>query len=457
MADTLSSSSRSSLPMTGKALPDEMASLTTHADTGRVGRIGLWVLCIGFGGFLLWASLAPLDEGVPAPGTVALDTKRKAVQHLTGGIVKEVLVGEGQRVKVGQPLIRLDDATARANYESQRQRYYGLRAMQGRLTAELAMQDKILFAPDLMAAAGADPLIKQQMLTQEQLLRSRRSSLAATLQSMQESIQGQQILMSSYRNIETSRNHQLSSFNEELKNTRGLVSEGYAPRNKVLELERQVAESTAAITEMQGNTLRGQSSINEMRQRALAAQQDYRKETENLLADVNREVQGDEEKFKALQADLGRTEIRSPAEGQVVGLAVQTVGGVIAPGQKLMDIVPDNEGVLVESHVAPNLIDKVHAGLPVDVRFSSFANSPSLVVQGKVTSVSGDLLQDAATTPPYFLARVEITPEGRKELGTRVMQPGMPAEVVFKTGERTMIKYLLHPLVKRLAASMKEE
>jgi membrane fusion protein, protease secretion system len=135
---------------------------------------------------------------------------------------------------------------------------------------------------------------------------------------------------------------------------------------------------------------------------------------------------------------------------------VQTVGAVIQSGQKLMDIVPDNELLLVEAKVAPNLIDRVHSGLPVDVRFNSFANSPQLVVDGKVVSVSGDLLteQNGAT---YFLSRVSVTPEGYKKLGKRTLQAGMPVEVVFKTGERSLLTYLLHPLTKRIAAAMKEE
>jgi membrane fusion protein, protease secretion system len=138
---------------------------------------------------------------------------------------------------------------------------------------------------------------------------------------------------------------------------------------------------------------------------------------------------------------------------------VQTVGGVIGPGQKLMDIVPDDEQLIVEAKVAPNLIDRVHAGLPVDMRFNSFANSPQLVVQGKVLSVSRDLLSEQVgqTMQQYYLSRVTVTPEGHKELGKRVLQAGMPVEVVFKTGERSMLTYLLHPLTKRIAASMKEE
>ena len=144
------------------------------------GRIGLWALAIAFGGFLLWAALAPLDEGVPAQGLVAIDTKRKAVQHLSGGIVKEVLVREGDKVQEGQLLIKLDSAVARSNYEAVRQRYLGLRAMQGRLMAEQSQQSKITFHPDLQAAAS-DPLIRQQMQNQEQLFMTRRSLLRIKL------------------------------------------------------------------------------------------------------------------------------------------------------------------------------------------------------------------------------------------------------------------------------------
>jgi protease secretion system membrane fusion protein len=163
------------------------------------------------------------------------------------------------------------------------------------------------------------------------------------------------------------------------------------------------------------------------------------------------------EKFRALQDELGRTQVRSPAAGQVVGLNMQTVGGVIGPGQKLMDIVPEKEPLLLEARVAPHMIDRVRADMPVDVRFSSFAHSPQLVVDGKVVSISGDLLTDPANNTQYYLARVSITPEGMKNLGKRQLQPGMPVEVVFNTGERTLLTYLLHPLTKRIAASMKEE
>ena len=438
------------------------ATAPTHggppADTGRAARVGLWALGLGFGGFLLWAALAPLDEGVPAQGTVMVDTKRKTVQHLSGGIIKRVLVGEGELVQEGQVLIELDAATARANYESVRQRYLGLRAMQGRLEAEQADAKSVSFHPDLVEAAS-DPLIKNQMDTQRQLFQSRRASLLASLRGIEESIRGQEALLQTYQSMLEPRRNQLALVAEELEHTRGLVAEGYAPRNRQLELQRQVAESNAAIAELMGNSVRAQRAIAELRQQALSRKQEYRKEVETELGNVLREVQSDAEKLLAVRADLERTEIRSPASGQAIGLAVQTVGGVIQPGQKLMDIVPEDEPLLLEAKIEPHLIDKVRAGLKTDVRFNAFSHSPQLVVEGEIVSVSSDLLteQVGGGQIAYYLARVKVTPEGMAVLGRRRLQPGMPAEVIIKTGERSMLTYLLNPLTKRLAASMKEE
>ena len=424
--------------------------------TGSAARIGLWALALGFGGFLLWAGMAPLDEGVPAQGMIAIDTKRKSVQHLSGGLVKEVLVGEGSIVTEGQVLVRLGETVARANYESIRQRYLGLRAMEGRLLTEQQGGANIVFHPDVQASIK-DPQIRQVVMTQEQLMASRRASLRADLQSNEESIQGQLGLIQSYESMLANRKNQQALLDEELTNTRGLVKEGYVPRNRQLELERMTAEISSGIAELQGNTIRASRAVAELRQRAIVRQQEYRKEVDSLLTDVAREVYGDAERYTAAKEDLARTEIKSPASGQVVGLAIQTVGSVISPGQKLMDIVPEDQTLLVEVRVAPHLIDRVKADLPVDVRFSSFAHTPQLVVDGKVVSVSGDLLTDPQNGVAYYLARVGVTANGYKQLGKRQLQPGMPVEVIFLTGERSMLTYLLSPLTKRLAASMKEE
>lgn len=433
--------------------PSQLDEVT---DTGRPMRVGLWALAIGFGGFLLWASIAPLDEGVPTDGMVVLDTKRKAVQHLSGGIVREVLVKEGDLVQEGQALVVLDEATVRANYEAVRQRYLNLRAMQARLLAERQRSQQPVFHPDLLEAAQ-DPLIQTQMAVQTQLAQTRLSALRADIQALEENILGQQAMMASYQTMQTQRRMQLGLLEEQLTQTRGLVAEGYAPRNQQLDLERSVAETRSALAELAGNMERSLRAIAETRQRILARQQGFQQEVEGQLTSVQQEVEAEGERYRAVRAELGRTEIRAPATGQVVGLAVQTVGGVTQPGQKLMDIVPADEPLLLETRVAPHLIDRVHAGLKTDVRFSAFSHSPELVVQGQVVSVSKDLLADP-NGAPYYLARVMITPQGIQALGPRrIIQPGMPAQVIVKTGERSLLTYLLAPLTRRLAASLKEE
>jgi protease secretion system membrane fusion protein len=427
-------------------------------DTAHSMRVGLLVLVLGLGGAVLWAALAPLDEGVPASGMVAIDTKRKAVQHQQGGIVSEVLVKEGSMVKAGDLLIRLNDSAVRANYAAINQQYMTLRAMEGRLMAEQADAPKITFHEDLLKAKD-DREVRLQLANQEHLFISRRSAIQAELAAIQELIHGYEAQLQSYAGLLENRKIQLSWAQEELKGIRDLVSEGYAPRNRQMELERTAAELSGSTADLQGNILRTNRSISEQKLRIIQRRQEYRKEVETQLSEVRREVQADAEKVKASSEELARSAIRAPAEGQVVGLAVQTVGAVIGPGQKLMDIVPENETLLLEARVAPHMIDRVHPGLEVDARFSSFAHSPQLVVTGRVISVSADLIieQQSANTPPYYLARVAVTPDGMKQLGNRHMQPGMPVEVIFKTGDRTVLTYLLHPLTKRIAASMKEE
>lgn len=426
------------------------------ADSSRPARAGLWALGLGFGGFLLWAGFAPLDEGVPTPGQVAIDTKRKVVQHQTGGIVREVRVKEGQIVKAEQILLRLDDGVSRANFETVRQRYLAVRAMEGRLLAEQTEQPRITFHRDLLEAAD-DSLTKQHMLNQELLFQSRRQALQAELNALNASAQGQEAAIGGFQGLLASRRRQLELLEEELAAIRDLVKDGYAPRTRQMELERNIAENQGMIAELLGNTQRARNTISELKMRSLQRRQEYRKEVDTQLADVRREVQADAEKFRATAEELARTDIRASADGQVVGLAVQTVNGVIQPGQTLMDIVPDDAELLLETKVAPHLIDRVRAGQTADVRFSAFAHSPQLVVEGRVESISGDLITEPQTRLQYYLARVSVTPEGLKELGSRRLQAGMPVEAVIKTGERTFLTYLLHPLTKRLATSMKEE
>jgi len=426
-------------------------------DTGRPMRTGYRVLGFGLGLFLVWAAFAPLDEGVPAPGTVMLDTKRKAVQHQQGGIVSEVLVGEGQMVQEGDTLIRLDAANMRANFESVKQNYMAFRAQEGRLLAEQLDQSDINFHPDLISAAD-DPFVKQHMDNQLSLFHARRSGRKAEINAINESILGQQAILQSLRDVLPYRQEQLQLLFTELQGIKDLVSEGYAPRNRQSELERQHAEISANLADLHGNIARNTNTVAELRLRAVQRQQEFRQEVGSQLAEVRRQVEADGERLRAVSAELARTEIKAPTTGQVVGLNIQTVGGVVQPYQTLMDIVPENEVLLLEVNVPPHLIDRISLDDVVDVRFNNFSHSPQLVVEGKLVSISQDLLSDPrGQIPPYYLARVVLTKTGMEQLSSRVMQPGMPAEVLIKTGRRSLLTYLLHPLVKRIASSLTEE
>lgn len=389
MADTqqsLSSSSTSKVPATKK-----------YHDTRSPIRLGIWILLVGFGSFLLWASFAPLDEGVPCQGTVGIATKRKVVEHLRGGTVEQVHVREGEMVQEGQALITLDSQAARARFDEIHQHYIGVRAMADRLQAEMRGAGSISFHPDLLRDSNKT-LVYKNIENQKALFNSRRQTL--------------QILT------------------EQLAAIKSLVSEGYAPLSQQRDLELKIA--------------------------------DFKSNTASQLAQVQLEVEADAEKSRALAAELADTEIRSPATGQVVGLQVQTIGAVIQPGQKIMDIVPLNEGLLIDAKVPPHLIDSVRHGLSVDVTFSAFAHAPQLVVEGMVESLSKDIVTDPPTSAAqpgasYYLARIAVTKTGLQQLGKREMQPGMPATVVIKTGERSLLTYLIDPLMKRIQVSMKEE
>ena len=427
------------------------------SDTKPVIRLGFWVLIVGFGLFLLWAAFAPLDEGVAAPATVSIETRRKTIQHMVGGVVQSVAVKEGQQVKQGDLLITLDDATIRANHEAVRQNYLSQRALESRLLAEISNAGAIKFHPDLLAAK--DPIAAQHMLVQQQLFNSRRASQQAEIAAARQSIAGTEGQIAGMRQMLDSRRAQASIQDQQVKNVRSLAEDGFAPRNQALQLEQNQAELRTTMADLQTNILRQQSAIAELKLKIAQREQEYLKEVSTNLAEVRREVQANQEKLVAMSTELGRMQIKSPVDGQVIGLQVAGQGSVVQPGQHLMDIVPQGATLLLDVKIPPQVIDRVKVGETAEVRFSTFADAPQLVVHGKIVSLAQDSISEqvAGGVQTYYLARAALTPEGQKALGNRTLQPGMTAEVLVKTGERSLLTYMLHPLMKRIATAMTEE
>ncbi len=435
----------------------EANEVQLDTDTRPAIRLGFWVLIVGFGLFVAWAAFAPLDEGVSAPATVSVETRRKNVQHLQGGVVQKVLAKEGAEVKAGDVLIVLDDAATRATFEAVRQNYLAQRALESRLLAEVVGAPAITFHADLLAKG--DPVAMQHMSVQQQVFASRRASQGAEIAAGRQAITGLEGQIVGMQQMLASRKSQAAIQTRQLGNVQALAEEGFAPRNQALQLEQAQAELNTALADLQTNILRAQSSIAETKLRIAQREQEYVKEVSSQLADVRREVQANQERLVAITAELGRTQVRSPVDGQVIGLTVPGPGAVVTPGQRLLDVAPRGELLLLDAKVPPHVIDRVKAGDQAEVRFSTFANSPSLVVHGRVASLSQDALSEqfGGAVITYYLARVAITPEGMKALGDRSLQPGMQAEVLIKTGERSLLTYLLHPLTKRIASAMTED
>ena len=444
-------------PPVQTSLPDLVED---EVNTQQPIRLGAAVLVVGLGAFLLWAGFAPLDQGVPASGTVAIETRKKTIQHSTGGVVKDVLVKEGQWVKEGDVLIEVSDTQARANNETIRQAYLSQRAVEARLEAELKNAASIHFGSDI-TANKADPFVQQLTMTQQNLFAARRASFEAEVSALEQSIHALKDQLWGVDQSLVNRLVQIQLQEKHLKSIKSLAEEGYAPKNQVLQMEQTQTELKTALSDLKSNQSRLSRSIEESQFRMAQRKQDYQKDVMGLLAEVKKEVQAGKERLTTTNEELVRTQIKSPVDGQVVGMSISATGGVVMAGQKLMDVVPKSEALLIDAKVLPHIIDKVHTGMNVSVRFNTFANTPQLVVPGKLVALTSDVITDPSAgmggISSYYLGRVEITPEGLKVLGSRMLQPGMPTEVLFKVGERTLLQYIMYPLTKRIAASLKEE
>lgn len=431
-----------------------------ETDERKVVRFGYLTLALGFGGFMLWAALAPLDEGIPGVGMVSVDTKRKVIQHLRGGIVETIKVRDGQKVKAGEVLVTLVDTEIKTQLDITSGEFWQMQATQARLLAERDSLPTPQFPQDLITAAAQDSRAKDAMDAQRQLFTARRLALNSEQGALEETITGLQQQIKGVQSVQQGKKTQIELIEKELSSLRGLVEEGFVPRNKLYELERILAELRGSYGDTMATVARAQSAISETRLRKSQRLQDYRKEVESQLADVQRNVGATGEKKKALEEELERTVIKSPTDGAVVGLEIHTIGGVVRSGERIMDIVPEGDLLVVDARLPINLIDKVRIGQLADMHINIVMPGGAYpVIEGKLTKISADRITDPRTGEPYYAAIIEITPQGEQELRKYKVtpQPGMPTDVVIKTGERTLLNYLLRPLLSRMNFGFREQ
>ncbi|MHC8299349.1 HlyD family type I secretion periplasmic adaptor subunit [Pseudomonas sp. ZS1P83] len=426
-------------------------------DVGKPVRWGMLLVLAGFGGFLLWSWLAPLDAGVVATGTVKVTSNRKAVQHLSGGTVEAILVREGDAVKIGQEVVRLDSLRAVAEQGAVSAQYIVSKTVENRLEAERDGRNVVNYDPELLKRFGNDPRLVAAMDLQQRLLDTRRAGLAGEISILQENLAASAVQLKGLQQVYGARASQINFLDQELKGTRVLAAEGYVPRNRLLELERSNADLSAGQAENLNNIARVRSQTTEIKLRILQRQHDYLKEVVSQLTDTAKENTTLADRLRALDYEVTHTVIRSPIDGMVQSLSIATIGGIIQPGFKIMEIVPDNEPLQVDAMIPVQAIDKMVPGLAVDIAFPAFNHARTPNIPGRVKTVSADRLLDEESKQPFYLAQVEVTPDGMSLLGSNHIRPGMPASVTIKTGERNMMSYLLKPMLERVDSSFKEQ
>ena len=419
-------------------------------------RLGWWIVLAGFGGFILWASFAPLDKGVPITGTVAVASHLQAVQHQTGGIIDSILVKEGDQVELGQVLVRMNDVQIKAQAEITRSQLFAARAIEARLLAERDGKDTIAFPEDLLSQQS-DPRIANNIIIQNQLFTSRKSALRHEIAALDEITAGLKMQIRGLEASKVSKNQQLKFLEEQLVNLRDLSKDGFVPRNRVLDVERTYTQLLGEISADTGNIGRIQRQIAESEQRRIHRLEENQKEVRQKLSDVQRETEALSSRLYGQDFEVANIEVKAPVAGTVVGMNVFTVGGIIGPGFKLMDIVPRDDMLIITGQVPVHLIDRVHIDLQVDLIFSALNQKKTPNIPGIVTQVSADRLTDERTGLPYYTIKAKVTPEGMKKLFDQQIRAGMPVEVFIKTGERSLMSYLFKPILDRVHSSMSEE
>jgi HlyD family type I secretion membrane fusion protein len=427
-----------------------------NADYASAVRLGWWLLVVGFGGFLAWAALAPLDEGVPAPGIVSVESQRKRIDHLTGGLIDKILVREGQRVREGEELIALDEAQAKAAFSTTLSQWRIAIATEARLRAERSGL-KSVGLPKELAGSAHESDVASAMRAQQELFRSRRTALEGELRIIQQSVRGLEQQIQTLDRLQAGREKQVQLFQKQLASFRELNAQGFVSRNQLLELERQLAEVQSRESETLANIAGGNARLAEFRMRGAQREAEYQREVETELTEVQKELATLSERLAAQRDTHSRLVLRAPVSGTVVDLAFHTVGGVIKPGERILDIVPEGDELIVEARIPPQYIDRVHAGLPASVHFDAYVNRAEVpVIGGEVAVVSADALTDQRLGQSYYSVRVKVSASELKRLGEMRLQPGMQATVMIRTGERALLVYLMRPLLRRFTTAMGE-
>lgn len=416
----------------------------------RVGMVIFFLVFVVFGG---WSAFAPLGGAAHAPGLVTVESYSKVVQHLEGGIIREILVQNGDLVSAGQPLLLIDDTQSLAQLEIVNAQFVALKVREARLITERDSLDVVSYPVILNRNESR---VREEIDAQNEIYRARKSANEGSVEVLEQRIEQLKSKLVGLAALKASKEQLAASYAEEVADTQALLEQGFSDRTRLRELERNLASFQGEAADLTATMSSTEVQIGETRLQILLQEREFLNEVVSELGETQTSLNDVAERLNALQDIVSRTVVRAPAAGIVNGMQFHTPGGVIGSGTKIVDIVPQGEDLIVEARVAPIDIDRVALDQEAMIRFSTFG-SATPTIYGTVINLSADSLVDPTTGISYYLARIEVSPEGIQDLGSLVLLPGMPAEVFITTGNRTFLQYLFKPFSNAMARSFIED
>ena len=435
-------------PSTGVVVPEATATDSPDRDV----RTGMWVVFAFFGVFLGWAALARVDAAVTARGKIIVSGDRQQVQNKTGGVIKKVLVHEGDQVSKGQILVELAGDESQASTESYTAQYMSLKAQEARLIAEEVGASSFAEPAEFAKYTGADrALVDQAMQVQRRAMQARRQALGAQMSVLaQQEAQSRETIQGTLQRIDANQKQQKLT-SDELAGVKSLNEKGFAPTTRVRSLESSLAGLQGDNGALRANVAQANATISESQMRSLTLRRQNDQDIVTELRDTQSKLSNILPMLGAAKTEFDRTQIRAPATGKVMGLITTTEGAVITPGEKVMDIVPESAPLVIEALVSPQDGDDIRTGQVAQIRFTSMHERDMPEMTGKVLDVSGDSFQDQKSGESFYKARIEVSGDSLKKIAqlrgrNDVVRPGLPVEVVVPVRKRTVLGYLLEPI-----------
>jgi epimerase transport system membrane fusion protein len=432
---------------------------TPQIDDRHYRRLGLIVLGLLIGIFGIWGALAPLSSALPASGKVSVASSNRIIQHFEGGIVKEILVKDGDSVKVGQTLVTLDDTQANAQLQIILAQFYENLGLESRLIAERNGAKSVLFSSEMesMPSAAARSMIteaqRREFNARAQQLVDEKRVLSERIEQLRNQIEGLKAIASAKTSLSR-------SYDDEIKEWEILYQQQLIDKMRLRDIKREKVRTDGDIANAKAEIGRAGAQISEINAQIIAQRQNFTKEVLAELSDVQARLSDNRARLSALKDTLARTKITAPVSGTVTNLQIHTIGGVTPAGKPILEVVPEGEALIIDGKLAATDIANVHTGLEAEIRFPGFAHIKSLnVVMGEVIQIAPDALVDEASKMSYYPVKIRVTPEGQKELirNHLSIQPGIPADVMIVTASRTFMDYMIQPFKVMFTKAFNEQ